>query len=464
MCGICGAVVLEPVVVSAAIDLLTRVNHRGHGAVGIAIPPRESDTTQARFVAAGLVRDACNTNSPAFRSWCDAVVEQQARAFIGHTRYPTIGPSTLINAQPFQMHHPRFGTFYLAHNGQVPGHEVMRSKLEQQGHRFVSQSDSETLAALIAHTDASSLPEAVAIVMKLVPGAFSVLALDSQYVVAARDRHGFWPLWYGLNSNGIWFASEEGSLDGVIETVKIAAGSVVAVPINRPAIEPINHPILVHHCAFRCWLDIAYLSRPDEGIGNVTVSDVRQALGVQLAIDCPAEGDFVVGVPDSGLDAAQGYSQQSGIRLVRASLIRNRFAPGRSFIIPGETERRDAIRAKQKVSRRLVRGKRVVVIDDTLVRSHTGRVLTTMFREAGAAEVHLRIAAPPIRFPCYYGIDTPNVDELPAHRLTEAQMTTHVGANSLGYLQLSSLQHVLDRFRRGWCNACLTGEYPIPIS
>lgn len=462
MCGICGSVSRQPLTLESVIKQLTRVNHRGHEAVGIAAVNGSGTFVSPSFVASGLVREACNANQQMFREFSQRFSENQPRAFIGHTRYSTVGSSEVRNAQPFKMYHPVFGHFYLAHNGQVPNHEQLRKQLELHGQRFVTESDSETLAAMIAHCSAATLPEAVVEMMRRVEGAYSLLVLGKHHFVAARDRHGVWPLWLSVLPGGdTLFASEEGSLGPVMSAREILPGTIVSVNISTPT--EIQSCQISSGDSHRCWLDVVYLARPDEGVGATIAADVRFALGQRLARTCPVTADLVTGVPDSGIDAAQGFAQTSGIPLCLRAMVRNRFAPGRSFILPGETGRQDAVLDKQSVTRRSVDGKRVVIVDDSIVRSTTSRIITQMMREAGASEVHWRIAAAPIRFPCFYGIDMPSTDQLPAHRNSWKQIAASIGADSVCYLSFDAMHDCLSQFHHGWCTACTTGKYPIPI-
>lgn len=462
MCGIFGAVSEKPLSLSFVVSLATFVNHRGHEAVGYTA--LGSDTTFLHFVGPGLVREACNINEPNFRQFSDEFKRLAPRATIGHTRYSTVGPSDVTHGQPIRMDHPELGPFFMAHNGQIPNHKQLRAELEKAGQRFITQSDSETLAAMIAHSHAPSLPQAVADVMKKVEGAYSLLLLSENYLIAARDPHGVWPLWQGLTAdNTIVFASEEGSLGEVDLSNEIIPGTMVITTFNTPLNrEPVTQSVskTTRHS---CWLNVAYLDRPDEGIGSTTVSQVRHELGAQLAQDYPANADIVVGIPDSGLDAASGYAAKSKIPWAFRGMVRNRFARGRSFILPGQSSRLDAIRDKQSATKKLVQGKRVVIVDDTIIRANTVTILTQMLIAAGASEIHWRIAAPPVRFPCYYGIDIPRTEELAAHRMSETELARAICADSVQYLPLESMMRVLNSFQQGWCTACVDGVYPISI-
>ncbi|MDP3996915.1 MAG: amidophosphoribosyltransferase [bacterium] len=467
MCGICGAFSQNTIPVDFMVKQAVKVNHRGHEAVGLA--QVSCDGQFNHFVGQGLVRTACTASNPKFCEFCDRAREIAPTAYIGHTRYSTVGPSDLAHGQPIGMCHPKFGQFYVVHNGQIPRHEVLRKELEAQGQWFQTQSDTETLAAVIAHSEATTLAGAVYDLVERVDGAFSIIAISDQHLVAARDAHGFWPLWYGFDGNGgVVFASEEPALGRVYYRAEyIPAGTVVVSDKAGDEYGTKAQTVRRLERTHACWLNAVYLSRPDEGIGSTaTMSNVRYALGGALADVCQVDVDMVVGVPDSGLDAMFGFAKKRGLSTEDwRAIVRNRFAPGRSFILPGQEDRQDVIRDKHSVTMRMVHGKRVGVVDDTIVRSNTARILTQMLYEAGAMEVHWFIPAPPIRFCCYYGIDTPTLRELAAHGRDEKQIAHMIGANSVTYLPLPVMLAVLERYNRyGWCTACVDGDYPIAVT
>lgn len=460
MCGICAAISPTPLTLESIVKQLTLVNHRGHEAVGLATI--SSDGMLNRFVGLGPAREACHVDQQPFRAFSEKFAAKHSRVFVGHTRYSTIGSSTLNNAQPLQMENPNFGPFLLVHNGQIPNHHRFREQLVTDGQRFVTDTDSEVLAALLAHSSARTLTDAVQDLLEKVPGAYSIIVAGRQHVVAARDRHGMWPLWFGtLTDETIVIASEAPGLGQVIEPTTIAPGNMLTVDVKA-------HTYFVQKVCVprpkRCWLDVAYLSRPDEGVGKYTTGDVRIALGQQLARERPVTADLVVGVPDSGVDAAAGFAAISNITLESRALVRNRFAPGRTFILPGQTQRTAAILNKHAASSRKVFGKNVVVVDDTIIRANTASAITTLLKAAGAISVHWRIAAPVVTRPCFYGIDIPTTEELAAHLGSEAAIAASVGANSLQYLSQAGTLAVLNQFESGWCMACVNGHYPITLT
>jgi len=458
MCGICGAVSLQPLSLDKMLTQLTRVNHRGHEAAGLGTIT--ANGTLNHYIGSGPAREACHADQPRFRNFSRQFSIDLPRAFVGHTRYSTIGPSDIAHGQPILMEHPRFGPFFTVHNGQIPDHASFRRQLEAAGHRFITQSDTEVLAAMIAHDDSASLPEAVTSIVQQVSGAFAILVLNRDHLVGARDRHGFWPLWYGQVDDDILLASEQPALGTAISAVSVPPGA--AIVINRLA-HTVQVTEICPSTPHRCWLDVVYLSRPDEQLETSITSKARFALGVALAQQCPVAADLVVGVPDSGMDAATGYASGTGLAYEPRAIVRNRFAPGRSFLLPGQTQRQTTIHEKLSVTKRLVAGKRVVVVDDSVIRSNTSRQVTDMLRQAGATEVHWRIASPTVKHPCNFGIDIPNCDKLVAAKLAPDDIAAKIGATSLCYLPEATLLEVLNRFQSGWCLACVNGKNPIPV-
>lgn len=463
MCGIYGLVGNGPEDLEDVIRGLTRVNHRGHGAVGISAT---NGAALFHFRHQGYVRDACTEGCATFRAFAQQALDGGAFAFVGHTRDATVGPSDEEHGQPVRMQHPRRGPFVLAHNGQVPMHRALRSELETKGFRFHTQSDSEVLAGCVAASDEATLPGAVRSVVARVPGVFSLLALDRAHLVAARDRIGNRPLWTARASRVTAFASEVPALPVSLgEPTEVAPGSLVAIDLAARDTAPAVEQVTSAEPAY-CIFEALYFARPDQRIGSAVAGQIRRHLGARLAAERPVDADLVCGVPDSGTDAALGFSLASGLPYQPRLLVKNWYeVPDRSFILPGQQRRERAARGKYAVTAELARGQRVCIVDDTLVRGNTAPVLTAMLRAAGATEVHWRIAAAPIRYPCFYGIDIPTMEELPAAWLNEADICQHVGADSLRYLPYDSMCAGVEEptRRRGWCTACFSGRYPIPV-
>jgi amidophosphoribosyltransferase len=376
---------------------------------------------------------------------------------IGHTRYSTTGGVQWENAQPL-VHHGRARTIALGHNGNLVNTGALRDDLRGRGVALGSSSDSETIAALIA-TDPAPLEEAVGNTMAALDGAYSVVALSEDQLVAFRDPHGFRPLCLG-RLDGDWIvASETCALDlvGAHFEREVQPGELVLVDADglhsRHALEPARPG------AF-CIFEFFYLARPDSRLAGIEVHGARVRMGERLAEEAPVAADLVLPIPDSGTPAAIGFSRASGIPFSEG-VIKNRYV-GRTFIQPDQELRRQGIRLKFNPLAE-VAGKRVVVVDDSIVRGNTTRQLVAMLFEAGATEVHLRISSPPVIGQCYYGIDLADREELIAAGRSVDEVRARVGATSLAYLSLEGLQAATRRPPESLCRACLTGEYPTAV-
>jgi amidophosphoribosyltransferase len=376
---------------------------------------------------------------------------------IGHTRYSTTGGSAWANAQPL-LQHGRVRTIALGHNGNLVNAAELRAELAADGLRLSTSSDTETIAALIAN-DPAPLADAVAGAMRRLDGAYSVAALSEGKLVAFRDPHGFRPLVVG-RLDGDWVvASETCALDlvGADYEREVQPGELVVIDEHglhsTQAVEsPANRAL--------CVFEFFYLARPDTRLEGVEVHGARVRMGERLAEEAPADADLVLPIPDSGTPAAIGFSRASGIAFSEG-LIKNRYV-GRTFIQPDQDLRRQGIRLKFNPLAE-VAGKRLVVVDDSIVRGNTTRQIVAMLFEAGASEVHLRISAPPVIGPCFYGIDFADPSELVASTRSVEEIREHVGATSLAYLSLDGLQAATRRPSAETCRACLTGEYPTPV-
>ncbi|MEK7535133.1 MAG: amidophosphoribosyltransferase [Patescibacteria group bacterium] len=457
MCGIVGISGGSPKDLSWTVEALTRLNHRGHEAVGISAV---GVSRMHHFHNTGYVRDACVIKNERFRQFAEAVVEDQAHTFIGHVRYSTVGPSELCASQPVVRQSPRCGELAFVHNGQLVDYERLRTQLQERGFVFTTQSDSEVLLALIATSPDKLLSGAVMRTLRNIPGAYSMLAMNMGMLVAARDRHGIRPLLWGKSGDRTAFASEISALEGFSFIRELPTGSMVVVthgqrPILGDKVKSQSRP---------CIFEGIYFARPDQIMGTSVTGEFRRLCGERLAICWPVEADLVCGVPDSGNDAALGYAERSLIRYEPRALMKNWYSVrGRSFILPESDLRGETARRKNTATRSLVEGKRVVVVDDSLVRATTAPEIVKKLRLAGAKEIHLRIASPPVKYPCRYGIDMPNAEGLLASRLSLEELRAHCGADSLGYLPLEEMRIIAARFVPSWCDACFSGEYPIPI-
>src|SRR3954451_8683896 len=389
---------------------------------------------------------------------------------IGHTRYSTSGDSAILNAQPIMVDCNK-GMIALAHNGNLVNAHLIRQKLEQQGSIFQTTSDTEVIVHLVAQSKEQTLPEAIADALRRIEGAFSLVLMTRDRVFAVRDPRGFRPLSMGRikstepsKQDAIVFASETCAFDLIGATYErdVSPGEMIVVG-------PEGISSRFYHSTAQpqssCIFEHVYFSRPDSIVFGRSVQESREALGRQLAIEAPVEADIVVPVPDSGVVAATGYAEQSAIPL-RLGLIRNHYV-GRTFIEPEQRVRDFGVRLKLNPVRSLLKDKRVILIDDSIIRGTTSRKIVRMVRGAGAKEVHLRISCPPTTSPCFYGVDTPSKRDLIAANKSIEEIRQFIEADSLAYLSLVALTHSctvgepVEGLSPGdFCTACYTGDYP----
>lgn len=377
---------------------------------------------------------------------------------IGHTRYSTAGSSSIENAQPVLARF-RDGHVALAHNGNLTNATEMRHELEESGAIFSSTMDSEVLVHRIARSRATKPEERLAESLQGVEGAYSLVVVMNDTLLAARDPRGWRPLVMGKLNGSTVFASESCALDllGAEIVREIERGEIVAV--DNSGIRSIS-PLPVKESR-KCVFEFIYFSRPDSRVFGGSVDRARRDLGKRLARECPApSADFVFSVPDSSNAAALGFAEEAKLPLEHA-LIRNHYI-GRTFIQPTQAGRDAKVKVKYNAVRELLDGKNVVMVDDSIVRGTTTRGLVTMIRNAGAREVHLRVSSAPITGPCYYGIDTPNREELIAANLTLDEIAARVGADTLGYLTVDQMLESVPGGPGGFCHACFSGDYPTP--
>jgi amidophosphoribosyltransferase len=382
---------------------------------------------------------------------------------IGHTRYSTAGDSALLNAQPIMVQSNK-GMIALAHNGNLTNAAEIRARMEAQGSIFQTSSDTEVIVHLIAQSREQTLPDAIADALRKVEGAFSLVMISPDRIFAIRDPRGFRPLAMGRipaqgerTQDTIVFASETCAFDliGAVYEREVKPGELVIVGPEGVSSQFYADALPQSSCIF----EHVYFSRPDSRVFGRAVQDSRENLGRQLAIEAPADADLVVPVPDSGVTAAMGYAAESGIPL-RFGLIRNHYV-GRTFIEPQQTVRDFGVKLKLNPVRSLLEGKRVILIDDSIVRGTTSRKIVRMVRGAGAKEVHMRISCPPTISPCFYGVDTPRKKELIAANNTVEQIRQYIGADSLSYLSLDGLKKACgEGVKTTYCTACYTGKYP----
>lgn len=379
---------------------------------------------------------------------------------IGHVRYSTTGSSSLINAQPILVGCNK-GLIATAHNGNIVNARKLRAELEEDGHIFQSTNDSEVLSHLIAKSRQPDLEQALVESLPKLQGAFSMLAIKEDTIFALRDPHGFRPLSLG-KLGGAWMVASETSSFQIVggEYVRdIEPGEMVV--INKDGVRSL-HPFTPCRTA-QCVFELIYFARPNSFVFNESVYEFRTLLGKVLAEEQPAEADVVIPVPDSGTISALGYASVAGLPFAMG-LIRSHYI-GRTFIEPTQRIRDFGARIKFSPVASELAGKRVVIVDDSLVRGTTARKIVTMVRDAGAQEIHLRISAPPSRHPCYYGIDFPNPGELIANRMDVEGIRDYLGVDSLGYISINGMYSAMSRIDSSdkYCAACFDGSYPVEV-
>jgi len=445
MCGVFGIHAQDRDVARVTFFGLFALQHRGQESAGIAVSD-EGRLTVLRDM--GLVTQVFDERK---------LRGLRGDAAIGHTRYSTTGCSQWANAQPL-IQRGRGRTVALGHNGNLVNASELRDELAAEGVTLGTTSDTELIAALIAN-DPAPIEDAVANAMGRLEGAFSVVALSEGKLIGFRDRHGFRPLCLGREDGHALLASETSALDNVgAEVVReLAPGELVVIDEEgvhaRQALETAGGGAL-------CIFEFFYLARPDSRLAGIEVHGARVRMGERLAEEAPVDGDLVLPIPDSGTPAAIGFSRASGIPFSEG-LIKNRYV-GRTFIQPDQGLREQGVRLKFNPLAE-VAGKRLVVVDDSIVRGNTTRKIVQMLFDAGAAEVHVRVSSPPVISQCYYGIDFADEDELIAARRSVEQVRERIGATSLAYLSLEGLTESTRRSEHELCRACLTRDYPTTV-
>ena len=448
-CGVFGAISPQVTdVAHIAYYGLYALQHRGQESCGIVV---NDDGVFVSRKDLGLVGDVFSPE--------DLAALPQGTMAVGHTRYGTTGASNRRNCQPIEVNHQK-GHMAIAHNGNLSNAAELRSALELTGAIFHTTSDTETIAYIVTkeRLTAPSIEDALSAAMEKLEGAYSLVLMSPQKLLCARDPHGFRPLCYGQMADGTYVvASESCALTAVgaafirdLEPGEILILQKSGVTSRR------------EHCGRRaptpCIFEHIYFARPDSVIDGVSVHAARVRAGEILAREHPAEADVVIGVPDSGLDAALGYSRASGIPY-GIGLIKNKYI-GRTFIAPGQQSRMDQVKLKLSAVGDSVAGKRVVLVDDSIVRGTTSGRIVGLLREAGAREIHLRVSAPPFLNPCYYGTDIDSRDHLIACHHSVEEIAKMIGVDSLGYLPVERLGELIDSPH--YCDACFTGRYPTP--
>ena len=428
---------------------LYALQHRGQESCGIVV---NDDGVFSSYKDLGLVNEVFSKDTLAHLS--------EGTMALGHVRYGTTGGNIRNNCQPLEVNHQK-GKIALAHNGNLSNAQELRDKLELSGAIFHTTSDTETIAYMITRErlTAPSIEEAVSRAMVALEGAYSLILMSSTKMIAVRDPYGFRPLCYGKMPDGSYvIASESCALTAVgAELIRDLLPGEILI-FSKEGIKSRRE-----HCGTRkqktCIFEYIYFARSDSVIDKISVSEARIQAGKLLARTKPVKADIVIGVPDSGLDAALGFSQSSGIPY-GIGLVKNKYI-GRTFIFPGQKERLNLVRMKLSPIASVVRGKRVVLIDDSIVRGTTSRQIVSLLRESGAKEIHMRISAPPFLYPCYYGTDVDSEDNLIAVRHKEEDISALIGADSLGYLPLDCLHELVGTY--SYCDACFSGRYATGI-
>ncbi|MCR5826778.1 MAG: amidophosphoribosyltransferase [Oscillospiraceae bacterium] len=450
-CGVFGIYAAQRAALAPLVYYgLYALQHRGQESAGIAV---NDDGVFRTCRDTGLVSEVFSKGP------LDALGE--GNIAVGHVRYATTGTDSKRNIQPLLINH-RKGRMVLAHNGNLVNSLELRTKLEERGSIFHTTTDSEVIAYIIVQERLrrDSIEEAVSAAMDALEGAYSLVISSPSKLIAARDRHGFRPLCMGRRGDGtVVFASESCALDavGAAFVRDILPGEVVTVSADGVRSN-------TSHCGLApkrlCVFEYIYFARPDSILDGESVCLARQRAGAFLAREHPVEADVVIGVPDSGLDAAIGYANESGVPYA-IGFTKNKYI-GRSFIAPTQSEREFDVNIKLNPIRSVVEGKRIVLIDDSIVRGTTCRRTIALLRMAGAREIHMRVSAPPFVAPCYYGTDIDSAEHLIANHHSVEEIARIIGVDSLGYL---SMEHVVQLTGRdtGFCTACFSGDYPTAV-
>jgi amidophosphoribosyltransferase len=446
-CGIMGIFNGENIVRNLATGLYA-LQHRGQESAGVAATDGEK-VRVSKYM--GLVADLVEKGK------LDDIAEN-CFAAVGHVRYSTTGSRTLANAQPMLVS-CKWGYLAVAHNGNITNAHELRAEMEANGHIFQSTSDSEVLLHEISRTRADNLSNAIRIAVQKFKGSFCLIFLtaDSMYVV--RDGFGFRPLCFGKKNNSWVFASESCAFDllGVDYVRDIQPGEFLI--INKDGIH--SEPLIKKAQKAYCIFEFVYFARPDSRIFEQSADKVRRKMGKKLAEESPVDADIIIPCPDSSTTAALGYSQESGIRF-EIGLLRNHYV-GRTFIDPSQDIREQKVKLKFNTISGVLKDRKVCLVDDSIVRGTTLKMICKMLRDAGAKEVHIRIASPPVRFPCYFGMDFPSPAELVANALVPKEVAKMLGVESLGYLSVKGMRECTGS-PEDFCGACFDGIYPEEFS
>ncbi|MCL2259979.1 MAG: amidophosphoribosyltransferase [Fibromonadales bacterium] len=442
-CGVMGIFNGENIVRNLATGLYA-LQHRGQESTGIAATNGEKvRVTKTMGLVADLVEEGKLDS-----------ISANCFAAVGHVRYSTTGSRTLANAQPMLVS-CKWGYLAVAHNGNITNAHELRAEMEADGHIFQGTSDSEVLLHEISRTKADSLRDAICIAVQKFKGSFCLifLTVDSMYVV--RDGFGFRPLCFGKRNNSLVFASESCAFDllGVDYVRDVAPGEFLSV--NKDGVQ--SEQLIKRDRKAFCIFEFVYFARPDSKIFEQNADKVRRKMGKKLAEESPVKADIVIPCPDSSTTAALGYAQASGIQF-EIGLLRNHYV-GRTFIDPSQNAREQKVKLKFNTISGVLKDKKVCLVDDSIVRGTTLKIICKMLREAGAKEVHIRIASSPVRYPCYFGMDFPSPSELVANTLVPEEVAKMLGVESLGYLSVEGMRECTGA-PDDFCGACFDGIYP----
>lgn len=428
---------------------LVALQHRGQEGCGIAV---NRDREIYHYKDCGLVNEVFNE---------EIIGKLKGRMAIGHVRYSTAGGSARENVQPLVLRYIK-GQLAISHNGNVTNTAEIRKELERNGAIFQTTADTEIIAYLIAREriNAPSIEEAVKRAMRQLKGAFSLLVMSPNKMVAARDPWGFRPLSIGKRDKAVLFSSETCAFDAIdAEFVRdVEPGEIITLENGEMRSDK---ELCNTQKSSLCIFEHIYFARPDSTIANEVVHECRKRAGAFLAQQSPVDADIVIGVPDSGLSAAQGYSEYSGVP-IDTGFIKNKYI-ARTFIKPTQADREIAVKLKLNVLQSAVKGKRVIMVDDSIVRGTTSGRIVKLLRDAGAKEVHVRISAPPFTWPCFFGTDIPDRSQLIANKYSIEETAKLIDADSLDYLSLDNLHKIAPNSSCGFCDACFTGNYAVDV-
>lgn len=450
-CGVFGIYNLDGDNVASSIYYgLSALQHRGQEACGIAVSDTQGPREVISHKGPGLV-------SEVFKE--DILNRMNGNIGVGHVRYSTTGASTPENAQPLVLNYAK-GTLTLAHNGNLVNTAALKEKLENDGAVFQTTTDSEIIAHCIAkaRVRTKTVEEAILRTAHLIQGAYGLIIMSPRKLVAVRDPYGLKPLCLGKRENSYIIASESCALSAIdAEFIRdIIPGEILTITTNGLHSEYLPPAKKRAHCIF----EYIYFARLDSQLDGIDIYNARIRAGKALAKSYPADANLVVGVPDSGLAAAKGYSEQSGIPFALA-FHKNSYI-GRTFIKPSQKERESSVKQKLSILAPVVKGKRIVLVDDSIVRGTTIKNLINMMKAAGAVSVHVRISSPPFLYPCYFGTDVPSNKQLIAHSHNVNEICSMIGADSLGYMKIKQLSEMVEGLPI--CTACFSGDYPMDVS